>query len=235
MSKYINEDAEKLTKYFKEFELKNIFLNSEFVDEFKKVHKKTLGYLVIYFEIEKQNKRSKFFQEKAIYYLKESVSDILQSFFCWINGAYKASDLFLRSSIENFNKAIIGNINDDVYTEKSVYKIFDMANKLDEYKILIGKESLSVLLHRIYGELCKSTHTATNDNMKHITALNLLPKYEKEKTLKFRKNLELLIDAYLGYFLANNRKIVDGMFRENVDIFYEVLSKNVIRSVVNSV
>lgn len=30
MSKYINEDAEKLTKYFKEFELKNIFLNSEF-------------------------------------------------------------------------------------------------------------------------------------------------------------------------------------------------------------
>lgn len=81
MSKYINEDAEKLTKYFKEFELKNIFLNSEFVDEFKKVHKKTLGYLVIYFEIEKQNKRSKFFQEKAIYYLKESVSDILQSFF----------------------------------------------------------------------------------------------------------------------------------------------------------
>ena len=47
MSKYINEDAEKLTKYFKEFELKNIFLNSEFVDEFKKVHKKTLGYLVI--------------------------------------------------------------------------------------------------------------------------------------------------------------------------------------------
>lgn len=137
MSKYINEDAEKLTKYFKEFELKNIFLNSEFVDEFKKVHKKTLGYLVIYFEIEKQNKRSKFFQEKAIYYLKESVSDILQSFFCWINGAYKASDLLLRSSIENFNKAIIGNINDDVYTEKSVYKIFDMANKLDEYKILI--------------------------------------------------------------------------------------------------
>ena len=90
----------------------------------------------------------------------------------------------LRSSIENFNKAIIGNINDDVYTEKSVYKIFDMANKLDEYKILIGKESLSVLLHRIYGELCKSTHTATNDNMEHITALNLLPKYEKEKTLK---------------------------------------------------
>ncbi len=45
----------------------------------------------------------------------------------------------------------------------------------------------------------------------------------------------LFIDAYLGYFLANNRKIVDGMFRENVDIFYEVLSKNVIRSVVNSV
>lgn len=44
---------------------------------------------------------------------------------------------------------------------KSIYKIFDMADQLDEYKIPIGKESLSAVLHRIYSELCKTTHTAT--------------------------------------------------------------------------
>jgi hypothetical protein len=45
--------------------------------------------------------------------------------------------------------------------QKNVYKIFDMADQLDEYKIPIGKESLSAVLHRIYSELCKTTHTAT--------------------------------------------------------------------------
>ena len=98
---------------------------------------------------------------------------------------------------------------------------------------MIGKENLSVVLHRIYGELCKSTHTATNDDMAHITALNLLPKYEKKKAVGFRKIFEVLIDAYLGFFLANYREVIDSMYRSNADIFYEVLSKNIIRSVIN--
>lgn len=233
MSKYTNEDANKLKQYFEEYGLKNIFLNAEFVEEFNKVHKKALGYLVVYSEMEKQNKSNKYFKNQAMFYFKESVSDILQSVFAWVNGAYKASDLLLRSSIENFNKAIIGNVNSDVYVEKSVYRIFDMTEQMEVYKIMIGKEPLSIVLHRLYGELCKSTHTATTDDMEHITALNLLPKYEKEKTVEFRKKFEMLIDAYLGFFLANYREVVDSMHRCNVDIFYEVLSKNIIRSVVN--
>lgn len=233
MGKYTNEDADKLVQYFKNYELESVFLNQEFIEEYRKVHKKALGYLVTFSELEKQNIAKKRLEEQSIFYLKESVSDVLQSVFVWVNGAYKAADLLLRSSIENFNKAIIGNVNCDVYTEKSVYKIFDMAEQLNEYKVMIGKEYLSVVLHRIYGELCKSTHTATTDDMDHITALNLLPKYEKKKAMEFRKNFEVLIDAYLGFFLANYREVVDSMYRSNADIFYEVLSKNIIRSVVS--
>ena len=234
MGKYANEDADKLRRYFEDYELKHIFLNEEFVDEFKKVHKKALGYLVIYSEMEKQNITRKHLDDRAVFYLKESVSDVLQSVFTWVNGAYKASDLLLRSSIENFNKAIIGNVNVNVYIEKSVYKIFEMAEQMDEYKVMIGRESLSIVLHRIYGELCTTTHTATVADMDHITALNLLPMYEKEKTVEFRKNFEVLVDAYLGFFLANYKDVVDSMHRCNVDIFYEVLSKHIIRSVLTS-
>ena len=234
MGKYTNEDAEKLRQYFENYELEHIFLNAKFVDEFKKVHKKALGYLVIYSEMEKQNTTRKCLDNQALFYFKESVSDVLQSVFAWVNGAYKASDLLLRSSIENFNKTIIGNVNPNIYTEKSVFKIFDMADQMDVYQIMIGKEPLSIVLHRIYSELCKTTHTATTADMDHITALNLLPKYEKEKTVEFRKKFEVLIDAYLGFFLANYKEVVDSMHRCNVDIFYEVISKNIIRSVVNS-
>lgn len=47
---------------------------------------------------------------------------VLQAVFTWVNGAYKASDLLLRSSIENFNKAMIGKCNTDVYTKKMYTK-----------------------------------------------------------------------------------------------------------------
>lgn len=104
-------------------------MNEEFVDEFKKVHKKALGYLVIYSEMEKQNITRRHLDNKALFYLKESVSDVLQSVFAWVNGAYKAADLLLRSSIENFNKAIIGNVNNDVYTEKVCTKYLKWRNK----------------------------------------------------------------------------------------------------------
>lgn len=48
---------------------------------------------------------------------------VLQAVFTWVNGAYKASDLLLRSSIENFNKAMIGKCNTDVYTKKCIQNI----------------------------------------------------------------------------------------------------------------
>lgn len=233
MNKEINNDANLLIQYFKDYRLERLISNQDFVSEFRKIHKKAFGYLVVFSEMEKQNEEKNIFERQSLLYLKESVSDVLQSFFTWANGAYKAADLLLRSSIENFNKAIIGNVNVDVYTEKSVYKIFDMTEKMKEYSAMIGKETVFVLLHRIYSELCKTSHTATDKEMDHISALKLLPQYNKDKAIKYRENFELLIDAYLGFFLANYKGFVDSMYRTNVDIFYDVISKNIIRSVVN--
>ena len=234
MNKNIEKDASKLIEYFKKYELESTFTNSEFVEEYRKIHKKSLGYLVLFSEIEKQNTKKKILEEKSMLYFKESVSDVLQSVFVWVNGAYKAADLLLRSSIENFNKAIIGNTNSDVYIEKSVYKIFEMAGQMKEFQVKIGNDYLNIVLHRIYTELCKATHTSTTDNMDFVMALKVLPKFEKKRTEEFRKKIEILIDGYLGFFLANYGNAVEKMYRENADIFYEVLSKNIIRSVVNN-
>ena len=233
MGKYTSDDADKLIQYFRQYTLEGVFLNEEFIDEYRKVHKKALGYLILLCEMEKQNESCNYMDERSIFYLRESVSDALQALFAWVNGAYKGADLLLRSSIENFNKAIIGKDNVGVYTEKSVYKIFGMAELLNCYQLMIGKEKIVEVLHRIYGELCKSTHTATSANMEHITALNMLPKFEKTKTVEFKKKYELLIDTYLGFFLGNYREVVEGMYRCNADIFYEVLPKHIIRSIVN--
>lgn len=234
MNKNIDKDANKSIEYLKKYGLESSFANSEFVVEYKKIHKKAFGYLVLFSEIEKQNVKKKNLEEQSILYLKESVSDVIQSVFVWTNGAYKASDLLLRSSIENFSKAIIGNTNSAVYTEKSVYKIFEMIDQMEKFHIIIGKEPLNIMLHRVYTELCKATHTSTVNNMDPVIALKVLPKFEKKRAEEFRKKIEILIDGYMGFFLANYRGVVENMYRQNTDIFYDVMSKNIIRSVINN-
>lgn len=234
MSDYIRGDASELIKFFTSYNLNGIFNKEYFADNFKTVHKKVFGYLVLFCEIEHQNIENSLFSEQSLFYLKESVSDILQSLFSWVNGAYKSADLLLRSSIENFNKCIIGNTRVEVFTEKSVFKIFEMAEELPEFQVKVLKNSFSETLHRLYAELCKSTHTATCADMEHITALSLLPKFDKEQSNEYKKCVVTLIDCYLGFFLVNKKKeIIDKMYRIHLDTFYDVLPQNLIKDIVN--
>jgi|GEM_PF-2957200 len=233
MNNYIRDDASELMEYFKSYSLEANFNDSKFTEDYKIVHKKIFGYLVLYCEIENQNKNIIVFNEQALFHLKESVSDILQSLFAWVNGAYKSADLLLRSSIENFNKAIIGNKNIDVFTEKSVYKIFEMAEALPEYQKEVLNNSFAVTLHRVYAELCKSTHTATSADMEHITALRLLPKYDRNQSNEYKNSIIALIDSFLGFFLANQAEIIHRMYRKNSDTIFDVLPRNVIKDIVN--
>lgn len=233
MNKYIKDDFEKLLKYSEKYSMGSVMHEKNFELYYRNIHKKALAYLILFSEVEKQNFSNNIFSEKALYYLKESVSDVLQSLFSWANGAYKGADLLLRSSIENFNKAVIGNSDNSIFTEKSVYKIFEIAEHMDEYRKKMNTESLYIVMHNIYVELCKSTHTATNANMEHITALVFLPKYEEERAKIFFKMFDLLIDVFLGYFLANYKCILDKMYRVNQDIYYDAVSRDVIRTIIN--
>lgn len=233
MNKYISDDAIELLEYFKAYSLNDIFSDQDFISDYKIIHKKIFGYLVLYCEIENQNKDNTKFSQKSLFYLKESVSDILQSLFAWSNGAYKSADLLLRSSIENFNKSIIGNVRSEVFSEKSVYRIFEMASQLPEYQKKILHTSFCDTLYSVYSNLCKSVHTATNADMEHITALRLLPKYDKTDSIDYKKSVTTLVNCYLGFFLANNNEIIHKMYRTNNDVFYEVLPKNIISNIVN--
>ena len=118
--------------------------------------------------------------------------------------------------------------------KKSVYIIFEMArNKLPEYQKEVLNNSFTVMLHRVYVELCKSTHTATSADMEHITALRLLPKYDKEQSNDYKECITVLIDSFLGFFLVNHMEVINGMYRKNNDIIYDVLPRNIIKDIVN--
>ena len=234
MNRNITEDINKSIAFFNNYNVSDIINDETFKSKYKIVHKKALGYLITISEIEKQNQKTNLYTEQALFYLHESVSDILQSIFLWINGAYKGASLLLRSSIENFIKGNVGIYDATVYTEKSVYKIFDKIKSYPQFQVILSRDSIENELHNLYVEFCKSTHTATIAQMDRMGALNVLPKYEESKSSEYSNNLEKLIDVFLGFFLANHKNIIDAMYMNNSDIFYEVISQNITRQIVHA-
>lgn len=231
MNVKIKKDADDLLQYYKGYSLKQNLDNSIFVENFKSIHKKIFGFLVVVAEIKYQNVKTKEFQDKPLEYLEESVSDVLEVFFAWINGAYKAANLLLRSSIENFTKFAIGCEDEAIFCEKNVYQIFKIAKEKSQLNIIIDKGSIADILHRVYGELCKSTHTATSNDMEHLTSLDVLPKWNKDDSKKIYENISLVTNAVLAYFLANNKKYINNMYRENKDIFYDTIPSGIIKAI----
>jgi hypothetical protein len=86
----------------------------------------------------------------------------------------------LRVSIENFIKATSAIECKAQLTEKSVYKIFDVASGLDMFSDIVNPKirECYMALHGDYKLLCEDAHTATAQNMEHLTSLADLPAFQ---------------------------------------------------------
>lgn len=230
MNSNIKKDLDILINFYNNYSLKSRFEDNEFIIIFKSIHKKIYAYLVVVMEIKYQNVIKSAFNECQLRYLEESVSDILESSFAWTNGAYKAANLLMRSSIENFIKFALGD-DESVYIEKNVYKIFEKANCDDRFSHVITKAKISSILYNIYGEMCKSSHTASYNDMEHLVSLDALPTWDSQKAEVYKDNISNVLNAYFGFFLANNPKIINDMYRKNKDIFYEAIPDGIVKKI----
>lgn len=225
MSRAIDRDFSELKDYLCDYSLKDV-IDAKLESDLKKIHKKIYAYLTLCSEITIQNNRDKIFKDSSLQYLNESVSDVIQSMFLFVNGVYKSSNLILRSSIENLCKAIIGNLDESIYIEKSVYQIFDKVKKDEKFKVTYKKTDFYSVLHTTYAELCKSTHTATNSDMEHLTAMEFIPKYDVERAGAYVKNLVDLIELYICCIAYNYPSIILNMHYTNRDIINGALSSS---------
>jgi hypothetical protein len=133
-----------------------------------------------------------------------------------MNGCYKGSCLLLRSSIENFIKAVCLKENPNIIFEKSVYKIFDLAKVSTVFQM--SKSGLYDSIHNQYVELCKDVHTASISNMDHITALNVFPKFDSKKAEQVCSHFNVLLSAYVTLLSVVYNDFYHSLYYKNKEI-----------------
>lgn len=173
MSRDIKTDFKTLLKFIEQYSIASLKEDEQFLVHLSEMHKKYYAFIALVFELEKM--MPKVFNPKQSDFLIESVSDVGNSIFLAVNGAYKPARLMLRSSIETFLKGFAIDALPNIDKEKKVNKIFDDIKELTFFNPQPNKQLFDDL-NSCYSTLCADTHTARKSNMQHTSSLNYFPK-----------------------------------------------------------
>lgn len=223
MSREITKDADALLEYLDDFKLENQNINPDYVKQLRLLHKKAYGYLLFIAEIELQNNEKEFFNKTSIEYLKETGSDIIQSIFCWVSGAYKPANMMLRSSVETFLKATLGNVNQNVFDEKSLFRVFDIAKNDSLFISPIGTKIYEGI-HSGYKDLCMIAHSSIDIDLGTINSIQLLPRYSTTLATDYVQVFIRIIESFLKFLLLNFNFILADMHSLNKNVFLSTIT-----------
>ncbi len=180
MGRLISEDFKRFKEFLNDYNISEDLLLGEQLEECKAMHKKLYALMIFSAECYVQ-KMNQIFLE----YIDEMISDLLLAIFCWAQGMYKTSKLEMRCSIENFLKATISETDSKISDEKSVYKVFDKA-KIDKHFNKTMSATCLDQFNNDYSLLCHTVHSDLSQ-LHSISALNLLPQYEKQQAHEVQK------------------------------------------------
>lgn len=186
MTRECAADFCKIKKYIDEYRISGNLAKPEYVSDLKVIHKCYFG--AITWNAELLHNKILFLSiyencnEEIVYRLAEVVSDLGSSLFNWSNGNYKASKIMLRVAVENFIRAVSAIEDKTQLTEKNVYQLFDKASIQSNLNSNNTIKTCYEGLHADYKLLCEDAHTATIQNMQHLTSLADLPSFGKEKS-----------------------------------------------------
>lgn len=148
-------------------------------------------------------------------YANESTSDISHAFFLNLISLYKSSRSSLRSGIENFARVILLYYGKDIRGLTSVFDLFAATREI----FVAAQPARKIFdeLRVLYGELCKSVHSAKIDYLAQTVPFDKLSQYDK---VQFLNNVEKTREAcalinQLSYWCWNERLTLVG--HENAD------------------
>lgn len=231
MSRIVTSDFTKLKGFFSKYSTATNLGNKDFIIFLSTYHKKYLAYLTYIAEISSHNTKKTLsgMLDSQFDFFLESCSDCGLALFDSVNGNYKAARLLLRSSIENFMKAISQDEDNNIDQESSVFKLFDRVRAIGFFSSAETK-SLFDDIHQEYKELCKYVHTATPANMTKLSALNTFPTFNSKQVEGLLRSVITLITSYItlmalkynnhyhsiGY--VNKEVIENGIWPEYADV-----------------
>ncbi len=234
MSRDVNDDFEELFRFVGDYTLSSSALHDSFRRLLSSQHKRYFAVLTVLAELKHQGilpvKKTVSAHEAmnaAFYnYLAESVSDLGISLFVWTHGAYKASRQLLRSSIESYFKGIGSIESEKIIQLKNVYEVIDIAGNISFFQETENKPMYDQLVS-FYDLLCKDVHTATIQNMEHVSALGYFPNFDEQAASAFEKLFLRISQLYLSVVCLLFRETYLKMHYKNLDIVASVLPSDV--------
>jgi hypothetical protein len=227
MSREISQDFSNLVEFIKKYNLQTLSGNNDFLTILSQQHKKFFSYLTCIAELiplARENTLSPTISDNQIDFITESCSDIGSATFVMTHGAYKASKMMLRSSIETFQKGFNLDLIPDLDQEKSVFNIFDRVKALPFFANEPQK-SLFNIIHHDYKLLCQDTHTAADINMQHITALKYFPTFSIVDATQLSDTLMRLVSSYNTLICLKYNEHFQKMHHRNKENIIENIPK----------
>jgi hypothetical protein len=230
VSRDVKDDFEKLVKFVEEYQLSNSLTKEKFIDLLSAQHKRYYALLTCIEEFNFQHispfpssypERTQINREFHDI-LIESISDMGNAFFAWIHGGYKMSSVILRSSIENFLKAVGFTEFSDINKIKNVYEVIDWAGSISFYANEKNKIYFNILKD-MYSELSTIVHTATVRQMEHLSSLDYFPHFDLFKAEKAATRFIKVANSYLATLCLMFKDCYVCMHYKNKDIILEVL------------
>ncbi len=234
MSRRVKDDFEKLIGFFGSYSIEPNIKNAEFQTFLSTYHKRYFAYLTFIAELSQYQSKALLsgLNESQYIFYTESCSDCGLALFDSVNGNYKGSRLFLRSSIENFMKAICLDEDMTIDQEKNVYTLFERAKAISFFSIETTK-NLFDIIHQQYKELCKDVHTATINNMVQLSALNTLPSFDVAQAKRVEVVVLSLIPAYVTLLALKYNAFYHNIYYENRDVIQTTLIKEYAKAINN--
>lgn len=234
MSRRVKEDFGKLVGFFESYSLKPNIKNTEFHTFLSTYHKRYYAYLTFMAELSQYKSKPLLSElnDSQYRFYSESCSDCGIALFDSVNGNYKGSRLLLRSSIENFIKAVSLNEDTTIDREKSVYALFDRAKAIPFYSEETTKNLFDVI-HQHYKDFPKDVHTATINNMMQMSALNILPSFDVVQAKSVTVVVQSLISAYVTLLALKYNAFYHTIHYENKDIIQTTLIKEYANAINN--
>ena len=223
MSRLIQTDFDKLILYLKSYNLDKVISDPDFNNNAKCIHRKLYSILMFNSEMESQNLFSSC-DDTLKCYFKEIGSDLILAFFCWVNGAYKPAELQLRSSIENFIKALSYKEKPSIIATKNVFEVFDSAAQTTVFNNDICTKYLSELKFE-YSSLCAFVHSSPQ-KLAQNDALITLPTYNAKNATEFCSHYQKILNNMLSILYYTYYDNIYKMHEENRDLFLQGLLKS---------
>jgi hypothetical protein len=231
MTRECNADFDQVKIYIENYSIDQNLKKNDYVSSLKLMHKCYFSSITWHAEL--HHNKPTFLatapccNEDIMLRLVEVVSDLGSSLFNWANGNYKASRVMLRVAIENFIRAISAVEEKDQLLEKNVSKLFEKASSQTIFSNKGDAKNSFNSLHSDYKLLCEDAHTATIQNMEHLSSLSDLPAYETEKSVDSAKIYIRVCKNITAIFCIIFNSFFHQMHHRNKENILNCLSRDV--------